>query len=206
MWKPNTTNVGIIVQLIIYIFGKFNQYQFLLLLFSLLNSYFKCDYNDIFKDIFDKILIKTTRKNQQFSQSISISGCRIRNGNGSGFSISGPDPRAKTLGPDPVRLLDEFFFFGARTCPSWALRAPRASLGCGASGPILWPNKKKKNVCLVLIFSPTKQEGKKKNQENPLFSQQPIDLTNRKPTKPIIFSTTNRLETLFHYNIFPHQK
>ena len=35
-----------------------------------------------------------------------------RNGNGSGFSISGPDPRAKTLGPDPARLLDDFFFWG----------------------------------------------------------------------------------------------
>ena len=66
-----------------------------------------------------------------------------RNGNGSSFSISGPDLRAKTLGPDLARLLDEIFFSRARTCPSWALRAPRASLGCGTSGPILWPNKKK---------------------------------------------------------------
>ena len=122
MWKPNTTNVGIIVQLIIYIFGKFNQFLFLLLLFSLLNSYFKCDYNDIFKDIFDKILIKTTRKNQQFSQSISISGCRIRNGNGSGFSIPKPDPRAKTCNPNPARLLNGFFS-RARTRSCWAPRA-----------------------------------------------------------------------------------
>ena len=43
----------------------------------MLNSYFKCDYKDIFKEIFYKILMKTTRKNQQFSQIISIRGCRI---------------------------------------------------------------------------------------------------------------------------------
>ena len=97
-----------------------------------------------------------------------------RNGNGSGFSISGPDLRAKTLGPDPARLLDEFFFSGARTCPSWALRAPRASLGCGTSGPILWPNKKKK--CLPGIDFLANQTGGEKEESR----------------KPIIFLATNR--------------
>ena len=139
MWKPNTTNVGIIVQLIIYIFGKFNQYQFLLLLFSLLNSYFKCDYNDIFKDIFDKILIKTTRKNQQFSQSISIRGCRIRNGNGSGFSIPRPDPRAKTCDPNPAYLLNGFFFQGPD--PFLPGSAGPVQLGQIWAGTKSWPNR-----------------------------------------------------------------
>ena len=77
--------------------------------------------------------------------------------------------------------------------------APTGSIGSIGSwyfGPILWPNKKK-NVCLILIFSATKQEGKKNIQENPLFSQQPTDLNNCKPIKPIIFSATNRSKTLF---------
>ena len=72
-------------------------------------------------------------------------------------------------------------------------------------GPFCGPIKK--NVCLILIFSVTKQEGKKNTKENPLFSQHPTDLNNWKPTKPIIFSATNRSETLlFSLQYFPTSK
>ena len=119
-----------------------------------------------------------------------------------GFFHTRTQPAGLDLRPEPGRISKRNFFAGPKPA-SWA---PRAPLGHGTSGPILWPNKKK-NVCLILIFSATKQEGKKNTKENPLFSQHPIDLNNRKPTKPIIFSATNRLETLlFSLQYFPTSK
>ena len=123
---------------------------------------------------------------------------KSRNGNGSDFSIPGLDSWA-----EPGPFTKWIFFSGARTRP------------CGLHGPCgLWyfraysvAQLKKKNVCLILIFLATKPEGKKNTQENPLFSQQPTDLNNQKPTKPIIFSAINRSETLFFFiTIFSHIK
>ena len=51
-----------------------------------------------------------------------------RDGNGPGFCIPGPDPRAKTRNPDPARILIGFFFQGPDP-PRWAPRAPFNLLG-----------------------------------------------------------------------------
>ena len=108
-----------------------------------------------------------------------------------------------TRGPNLARLLNGFFFFRGSDPP---LRAPRALWTVVLQGLFCGPIKKK-NVCLILIFLATKPEGKKNTQLNPLFSQQPTDLNNQKPTKPIIFSAINRSETLFFFiTIFSHIK
>ena len=133
-----------------------------------------------------------------------LSLAQTRNGNGSGSGQVFPYPD-QTRGPRPVARLLNRFFSQAQTRPRRAPRATWAPLGRGTSGPIMWPNKKK-NVCIILIFSATKQDGKKNTQENPLFSQQPTDLNNQKPTKPQ-FSATNRLETpFFSLQYFPTSK
>ena len=106
---------------------------------------------------------------------------------------AGQDPR-----PEPGPFTKRIFIFEPR-----GLHGPRWAVVL--QGPFCGPIKK--NVCLILIFSVTKQEGKKNTKENPLFSQHPTDLNNRKPTKPIIFSATNRSETLlFSLQYFPTSK
>ena len=67
--------------------------------------------------------------------------------------------------------------------------APRALLGRGTSGPILWPNQKKK--CLPNIDFLSNQPGGEKEHSRKL----------------IIFSATNRSETLFFsLQYFPTSK
>ena len=94
-----------------------------------------------------------------------------RNDSGSGsdriFFIPEPGPISKWI----------FFLWG----PDPPCRAP---LGHGTSGPIMWP---KIFFCLILIFSATKQVGEKEYKKIQIW-------TNRKPTKIIIFSATNRPE------------
>ena len=49
--------------------------------------------------------------------------------------------------------------------------------------------------------------GEKEHSRKPIISQQPTYLNNQKPTKPIIFSATNRLETpFFSLQYFPTSK
>ena len=140
----------------------------------------------------------------------------FRNGNRSGsgqvfHTRTRPASLDQRLKPGPI---SKRIFLRGPDPPRQALRAPWAPLGHGTSGPILWPNKKKK--CLPNIdflsnqtrdFLSNQAGGEKEhkkthyflsiqqiwtigNQQNPLFSQQPTDW------KPFFF----------HYNIFPHQK
>ena len=115
--------------------------------------------------------------NRKTLQSTSFS---IRNGNGSGFLIPGPDSRAKTHDPDPARLLNRFFFRGPNP-------PHRALLGHATSRPILLPNQK------IKIKN-------KKLPDTDFLSNQTVGDTQES-------LDLNRLETLFfNYKIFPHQK
>ena len=79
----------------------------------------------------------------------------VRNGNGSGSGQVFPysDP---TRGPRPVAqtrpVYQTNFFSEAWTRLHQAPQAPRAPLGRGTSGPILWPNKKKMFAISRLAF------------------------------------------------------
>ena len=96
---------------------------------------------------------------------------------------AGQDPR-----PGPGPFTKRIFFRGPDP-PRRAPRAPRAPLGRGTSGPILWPNQKKK--CLPNIDFLSNQTGGEKEYSR----------------KPIIFSATNRSETLFFsLQYFPTSK
>ena len=83
-----------------------------------------------------------------------------RNGNGSGSGWVFPYL-------DPAHLLNGFFSRGP-DLPHWAPQAPWAPLGRGTSGPILWPNKKKK--CLPDIdFLNNQTGGEKEHLRKPII-------------------------------------
>ena len=71
---------------------------------------------------------------------------------------AGLDPR-----PEPGPISKRIFFLWGPDPPHRAPRAPRAPLGHGTSGPILWP--KIFFFCLILIFSATKQVGEKEHKK-----------------------------------------
>ena len=83
---------------------------------------------------------------------------------------AGQDPQ-----PRPGPFTKRIFFPGPGPAPAGAPRAPRAPLGRGTSGPILWPNRKKKKSLPNIDFLGNQTGGEKNTQENLLFSQQPTD-------------------------------
>ena len=64
--------------------------------------------------------------------------------------------------PEPGPISKRIFFVGPRPAPQGP-RVPRALLGHGTSGPILWP--KIFFFCLILIFLATKQVGEKEHKK-----------------------------------------
>ena len=102
--------------------------------------------------------------------------------------------RTRPVGQDPQPRPDSFtkriFFPGPRptSVGPRGLHGPRWTVVL--QGPFCGPIQKKKKVCLMLIFSATKQGGKKNTQANPVFSQQPTD----------------RKTLFFFVTIFPHIK
>ena len=138
-------------------------------------------------------------------------------GFGPGFFIPGPDPRAKTRGPNPARSLSGFFF-GAQTRPLWSLWAPLRDWAQLVAQPKKKKKEKRRRIEAQIYFchiqpvysnssldnvaqmpSPTKKEKRKKKFEAQIHIP-PTTTTfldslssQKKSTSSYIFSYTNFL-------------